>query len=55
MNGTTDPVVAAENQHSQLMASPIHRGNILNANYTRVGIGSWRTAPGQTWSGAGFP
>ena len=55
MNGTTDPKVAAENLHSQLMADPPHRANILNPAHTKVGIGSWRTAPGQTWSGIGFP
>ena len=27
---------------------------ILNANFTKVGIGSWRTGPGQTWSGGGY-
>ncbi|MGH9264102.1 MAG: CAP domain-containing protein [Acidimicrobiales bacterium] len=54
MNGTTDPLVAAENLHSQLMNSPGHRANILNASFTKVGIGSWRTSPGQTWSGGGF-
>jgi uncharacterized protein YkwD len=55
MNGTTDPTVAADNLHSQLMADPAHRANILNPAHTKVGIGSWRSAPGQTWSGAGFP
>ena len=54
LNGTTDPLVAAENLHSQLMGSPGHRANILNANFTKVGIGSWRTGPGQTWSGGGY-
>ena len=54
MNGTTDPLVAASNLHSQLMNSPSHRNNIMNAQFTRVGIGSWRTSPGQTWSGGGF-
>ena len=53
MNGTADPLVAAENLQSQLMSSPGHRSNILNGNFTKVGIGSWHTAPGQTWSGAG--
>jgi uncharacterized protein YkwD len=53
MNGTTDPLVAASNLHSQLMASSGHRDNILNPNFTRIGIGSWHTNPGQTWSGGG--
>ncbi len=55
VNAITDPLVAAENLHSQLMSSDMHRANILNPKFTSVGIGSWRTAPGQTWSGAGFP
>jgi len=51
MNGTTDPLIAASNLHGQLMASSGHRANILNPNFTKIGIGSWRTAPGATWSG----
>ena len=54
MNGTTDPVVAANNLHGQLMNSPSHRANILNAKFTRAGVGSWHTTPGQTWSGGGY-
>ena len=54
MNGTTDPLVAAENLFSQWMNSSGHRDNILNPNFTRIGIGSWHTAPGATWSGGGF-
>jgi uncharacterized protein YkwD len=53
MNGTTDPLVAASNLHNQLMSSPGHRANILNPQYTRVGVGSWHTSSGQTWSGGG--
>ena len=55
MNGTTDPLLAATRLTNDLMASPGHKANILNANFTHVGIGSWRTAPGQTWSGGGYP
>ncbi len=54
MSGTTDPLVAAENLHSQMMNSSGHRANVLNPSWTRVGIGSWRTAAGQSWSGGGF-
>ena len=54
MNGTTDPLVAAENLFSQWMQSTGHRDNILSANWTRIGIGSWRSAPGTTWSGGGY-
>lgn len=55
MNGTTDPLVAATRLTNDLMASPGHRANILSANFTHIGIGSWRSAPGQTWSGGGYP
>lgn len=54
MNGTTDPIVAATRLTNDLMASPEHKANILNANFTHIGIGSWRTAAGQTWSGGGY-
>ena len=54
MNATTDPLVAAENLYGQWMNSTGHRNNILNPNWTKIGIGSWRSAPGQTWSGGGF-
>ena len=53
MNATTDPLVAAENLHNQLMNSSGHRANILNPNFNAVGIGSWHTETGQTWSGGG--
>jgi uncharacterized protein YkwD len=54
MNGTTDPVVAANNLYSQWMGSDGHRRNILNPLWTRIGVGSWSSSPGQTWSGGGF-
>ena len=52
-SGLTDPLTAAENLHNQWMNSPDHRANVLNPNYNAVGIGSWHTASGQTWSGGG--
>lgn len=55
MNGTTDPLLAADRLMNDLMASPGHRDNILNPNYTHVGVGSWTTPAGQTWSGGGTP
>lgn len=55
MNGTTDPLVAAQNLMSGLMASSGHRANILDPRFTHVGIGSWRSVPGQAWTGAGSP
>jgi len=54
-SGTTDPVAAARKLNDQFMASPGHRTNILDAAMTHVGVGSWRTPPGQTWSGSGTP
>ncbi len=53
MNATTDPLVAAQRLTNDLMASPGHRANILNRDFTHLGIGSWRTAPGGTWTGGG--
>jgi len=55
MNGTTDPLLAATRLTNDLMASPGHRANIMSPNFTHVGIGSWRSASGQTWNGGGFP
>ena len=51
---------AAENIHSQFMAEPEnvptnHKGNLLNRTFTHVGIGVWRTGPGETWRGLGGP
>lgn len=54
LSGTTDPVVAANNLHGQWMNSDGHRKNILNPLWTRIGVGSWKTSPGQTWSGGGY-
>lgn len=54
MSGTTDPVAAANSLHSQWMGSDAHKKNILNPLWTRIGIGSWNTSPGQTWSGGGY-
>jgi uncharacterized protein YkwD len=53
VNAVTDPLVAAANLENQLMSDLGHRGNILNPNFTRVGVGSWHTNAGQTWSGSG--
>lgn len=53
--GTTDPRAAAEGLHNGYMNSPGHRANVLDARFNAVGIGSWMTPPGQTWSGAGSP
>jgi hypothetical protein len=55
MNGTTDPLIAAERLTNDLMNSPAHRANILDPRFTHIGIGSWHTAAGQSWTGAGSP
>src|SRR5207244_289702 len=36
--------------NGQFMNSPEHRANILNSSYTHLGIGSWGTAAGVSWS-----
>lgn len=53
--GITDPVQAANYLNTMYMNSPEHRANILSANYTEVGLGSWATAPGASWTGGGSP
>lgn len=55
MSGTTDPKLAAERLVNDMMASPGHRANILSPDYNTVGIGSWHTSAGQTWTGGGSP
>ncbi|MDX6275848.1 MAG: hypothetical protein QOJ92_3058 [Frankiales bacterium] len=55
VSAMTDPLMAAERLHNDLMASPAHRANILDPRFTQVGIGSWTTGAGQSWSGAGTP
>lgn len=37
--------------NSAFMASPDHRANILDSNYTEMGAGSDESAPGVTWTG----
>ncbi|HET7721755.1 MAG TPA: CAP domain-containing protein, partial [Acidimicrobiales bacterium] len=55
VSAMTDPLLAAERLHNDLMASPTHRANLLDPRFTHVGIGSWRSAPGADWNGAGTP
>lgn len=52
-SNTADAKAAAQYVNTQFMNSSEHAGNVLNTSYTTVGIGSWWTASGQTWSGAG--
>ena len=37
--------------NTAFMNSPDHRSNILDANYTELGVGSDESAPGVTWTG----
>ena len=48
--GYADPAGAI---NGEFMASPDHRSNILNRNYTEMGVGSDESAPGVTWTGVG--
>ena len=48
--GYADP---AGSINVEFMASPDHRSNILNRNYTEMGVGSDESAPGVTWTGVG--
>jgi uncharacterized YkwD family protein len=36
---------SVDRAHAALMASPGHRANILNPNYTRIGVGAYRGGP----------
>jgi uncharacterized protein YkwD len=54
-SGMNDPVAAAQWMNNQFMASSVHAANILDPKFNYVGIGSFWTASGQTWSGAGSP
>ena len=42
---------AASYVNSAFMNSPDHRSNILDGNYTEMGVGSDESAPGVTWTG----
>jgi uncharacterized protein YkwD len=48
--GYGDPASAI---NGEFMASAEHRSNILNRNYTEMGVGSDESAPGVTWTGVG--
>ena len=39
--------------NTAFMNSTDHRANILNSNYTEMGVGSDESAPGVTWTGVG--
>jgi uncharacterized protein YkwD len=52
-SGFSDGASAARWMNDQFMQSSVHTENILDPKFTAVGVGSWWTASGQTWSGAG--
>ena len=54
VSAMTDPVMAAERLHNDLMSSPVHRANLLDPRFTHVGVGSWRSGSAE-WHGAGVP
>jgi uncharacterized protein YkwD len=52
-SGYTDPQQAAQYLNTQYMNSPEHKANILNPNFTDVGVGSALEPPGVKWTGGG--
>jgi uncharacterized protein YkwD len=55
VSGESNGGQAASYINGQFMNSPDHRSNILNGNYTDLGVGSALSAPGVNWTGAGSP
>jgi uncharacterized protein YkwD len=51
VNGNMGTGAAASYINSAFMASADHRSNILNGNYTQLGVGSDESAPGVVWTG----
>ena len=45
----TNEVYGAGYAHRSLMASPSHRGNILEPRFTKVGVGLYRDPEGRFW------
>lgn len=46
--------VSADQMMSMWMNSPGHRANILNAGFTRIGVGAVRTTSGRWWATQDF-
>ena len=46
-----DEDAAASVLHQKLVASPVHHNNMVNPAFTHVGIGVFRTGPGDVWTG----
>ncbi len=51
VSGEGSANAAADYINGAFMNSPDHRSNILDANYTEMGVGSDESAPGVTWTG----
>jgi uncharacterized protein YkwD len=51
VNNEGSSSAAASYINSAFMNSPDHRSNILDSNYTEMGVGSDESAPGVTWTG----
>ena len=45
----TSAVYNADYAHQSLMASPVHRANILQPAFTKVGVGMYRDPAGEFW------
>ncbi len=55
VSGESSGYSSADYINGQFMNSPDHRANILDRNYTSLGVGSDESAPGVYWTGAGSP
>ena len=53
VSGEGSATAAADYINGAFMNSPDHRSNILDGNYTEMGVGSDESAPGVTWTGSG--
>jgi uncharacterized protein YkwD len=51
VSGEGSANAAADYINGAFMNSPDHRSNILDSNYTEMGVGSDESAPGVTWTG----
>jgi uncharacterized protein YkwD len=52
-SGAGDTASTASYINQEFMNSPEHRSNILHPSFTHLGVGSYESPPGQTWSGGG--
>jgi uncharacterized protein YkwD len=50
-SGAGDTASTASYINQQFMNSPEHRSNILHASFTHLGVGSYLSPPGVTWTG----